>query len=62
MSPPAKAGVYALILAGSLVMLVPLAWMVLTSLKSYQDLFAVPPLWFPGKGAVGQLSRSFDHL
>lgn len=41
--------VYVMLAAGSIVMLTPLAWMVLTSLKSYQELFVVPPKWIPAK-------------
>ena len=49
MRPTAKAGVYALLLAGSVAMLTPLAWMLLTSLKSYPELFVIPPKWIPDK-------------
>jgi ABC-type glycerol-3-phosphate transport system permease component len=38
---------YATLIAGSTVMLVPLAWMLLTSLKSYQEVTASPPVWWP---------------
>ncbi len=40
---------YAALVAGSVLMLVPLAWMVLTSLKSYEELFVVPPKWIPAR-------------
>lgn len=35
------------VLLGSIVMLAPLAWMILTSLKSYQELYTTPPQWVP---------------
>src|SRR5687768_14849171 len=38
---------YGVLIAGSIVMLVPLAWMVLTSLKSYDEVIASPPTWMP---------------
>jgi ABC-type glycerol-3-phosphate transport system permease component len=38
---------YAVLVAGSVVMLVPLAWMVLTSLKSFEEVTASPPVWLP---------------
>ncbi|MGK9251757.1 MULTISPECIES: carbohydrate ABC transporter permease [Paenibacillus] len=39
--------VYALLLAGSLVMLVPFAWMLSTSLKESYQVFTVPVKWIP---------------
>lgn len=35
------------LLAGSLVMIVPLLWMVSTSVKNKLDVFAMPPVWIP---------------
>jgi multiple sugar transport system permease protein len=39
--------VYALLLVGACVMLMPLAWMLLTSLKSFDEVLASPPSWIP---------------
>ncbi len=39
--------VYALLLAGSLVMLIPFAWMLSTSLKESYQVFTVPVKWIP---------------
>lgn len=39
--------IYALLFAGACVMLMPLAWMVLTSLKSFDEVLASPPTWLP---------------
>lgn len=36
-----------LLLAGSLVMIVPLIWMISTSVKNKLDVFAMPPVWIP---------------
>lgn len=36
-----------LLLAGSLVMIVPLLWMISTSVKNKIDVFAMPPVWIP---------------
>lgn len=44
---PLRIGIYATLLVGSLIMLTPLAWMLLTSLKSFADLMADPPRWIP---------------
>jgi ABC-type glycerol-3-phosphate transport system permease component len=43
----ARIGIYALLLGGACVMLMPLAWMVLTSLKSFEEVLASPPAWLP---------------
>jgi ABC-type glycerol-3-phosphate transport system permease component len=40
---------YAILIAGSVIMLVPLAWMLLTSLKSFDEVIASPPVWLPAK-------------
>ena len=33
--------------AGAIIMLIPLAWMLLTSLKSFAEVVADPPVWIP---------------
>lgn len=38
---------FLVLLLGSLVMIVPLLWMVLTSVKNKLDVFAMPPVWIP---------------
>ena len=38
---------YAILIAGSLVMLIPLAWMIVTSLKTFPEAMADPPVWMP---------------
>lgn len=47
------------LLAGSLLMLLPLAWMILTSLKTYTEVVADPPVWVP---AIPQFSNYVDAL
>ncbi len=42
-----RVATYAVLIAGSTVMLVPLAWMLLTSLKSFEEVTASPPVWLP---------------
>ena len=44
---------YGVLIAGSVVMLVPLAWMLLTSLKSYEEVIASPPAWLPAEPRWG---------
>lgn len=38
---------YTVLLAGTVIMLLPLVWMVLTSLKSFDEVLASPPTWLP---------------
>lgn len=40
---------FLVLLAGSLVMIVPLLWMLSTSVKSKLEVFAMPPVWIPDK-------------
>lgn len=40
--------IHALLIAGSLVMLLPFAWMLSTSLKLPPEIFTYPPVWIPG--------------
>ncbi len=40
-------GLHILLIAGSVVMLVPFAWMLSTSLKEPGDVFVYPPQWIP---------------
>jgi ABC-type glycerol-3-phosphate transport system permease component len=42
-----RIGIYALLLGGACLMLMPLAWMVLTSLKTFDEVLASPPTWLP---------------
>ena len=37
------------LLAGSAIMLLPLVWMILTSLKTFPETLADPPLWIPAR-------------
>jgi multiple sugar transport system permease protein len=44
---------YAVLILGSIVMLTPLAWMLLTSLKSFEEVIASPPVWLPAEPRWG---------
>ncbi len=46
-------GIYATLVIGTVIMLTPLAWMILTSLKSFPDVLADPPLWLPSRPQWG---------
>jgi multiple sugar transport system permease protein len=49
---------YALLIGGSIVMLVPLAWMLLTSLKTFDEVIASPPVWLPRKPMWGNYAEA----
>lgn len=40
---------FLILLAGSLVMIVPLLWMLSTSVKTKLEVFAMPPVWIPSE-------------
>ena len=44
---PFRLGIYAVLVVGSFVMLLPLSWMLLTSLKTFSEVMADPPQWLP---------------
>lgn len=59
-NPRATASIatYGLLIGGSMVMLVPLAWMLLTSLKSFDEVIASPPVWLPRKPIWGNYAEA----
>lgn len=55
--------IWLFLLSGSVVMLLPLAWMILTSLKSFPETLADPPTWIPAHFQWGnylQAIRGFE--
>jgi ABC-type glycerol-3-phosphate transport system permease component len=44
---------YLTLILGSIVMIVPLVWMVLTSMKSYEEVIASPPVFWPSEARWG---------
>jgi len=44
---PGALALHALLIAGSVIMLLPFAWMLSTSLKLPADIFTYPPVWIP---------------
>lgn len=44
---PGKLLVYAVLIIGSLVMIIPFVWSITTSLKAPAEVFAKPPFWIP---------------
>lgn len=47
--PLAKLLVYALLIAGSAMMILPFLWMISTSLKVHAEVAVLPPKWIPSK-------------
>ncbi|TDF93443.1 carbohydrate ABC transporter permease [Paenibacillus piri] len=48
---------YLVLLIASLAVLVPVLWMISTSLKSPEDTFSTPPQWLPGHPTVDAFKR-----
>ena len=53
---------YILLTLGALIMIVPFIWMVSTSLKSQQQLFAWPPNWIPNPFVWSNYSEVFSRI
>jgi len=51
---------YLLLLLGGLVMIVPFAWMVSTSLKSGEYVLSMPPQWIPNPATLDSYRRIFE--
>jgi ABC-type glycerol-3-phosphate transport system permease component len=47
-----------ILILGCAVIIVPLAWMVLTALKTHEDVFARPPWWIPPDPIIGTNIRN----
>jgi len=48
--------------AGALLMVVPFLWMISTSLKTEDQVFVLPPLWFPSNPVFGNYARLFTEI
>lgn len=58
--PFATLCLYATLVGGALVMLLPLAWMVLTSLKTYPEILRNPPAWLPSDPQWSNYQKVWD--
>jgi multiple sugar transport system permease protein len=54
--------VYVLLILGALIMVVPFIWMLSTSLKDQQQLFAWPPNWIPNPFVWSNYSEVFNKI
>lgn len=53
---------YALILSGSLIMLVPLLWLLSSSFKDTARIFIYPPQWIPDPWRAENYSKVFEQI
>jgi multiple sugar transport system permease protein len=53
---------HAVLIAGSVIMLLPFAWMLSTSLKIPAETFVYPPIWIPSKIAWDNYSRTVTAM
>lgn len=60
--PIGKVIAYALLTAGGLVMLLPFAWLISSSLKGEAEIFVLPPQWIPDPARWGNYARVFTEL
>jgi multiple sugar transport system permease protein len=47
---------------GALTMVIPFLWMISTSLKTEDQVFVLPPLWFPAEPVFGNYVRLFETI
>lgn len=54
--------IYVFLTLGALVMIIPFIWMLATSFKNQQQLFAWPPIWFPKPFVWTNYSEVMDRI
>src|SRR5262249_5074708 len=59
---PGTLALHALLIAGSVIMLLPFAWMLSTSLKTPAETFTYPPIWIPSKIAWNNYTRTVSAM
>ncbi|MBJ6361396.1 carbohydrate ABC transporter permease [Paenibacillus sp. GCM10012307] len=57
----ARALLHLLLIVGSISMMLPFIWMVSSSLKNANELYAVPPIWIPQKWLWQNFVYMFEH-
>lgn len=57
---PGRVLLYLLLILGGLMMIVPFAWMVSTSLKSGEYVLRMPPQWIPNPATLDSYRRIFE--
>lgn len=61
-SPLSTALLHAVLILGAIVMVGPFIWMVLSSLKTFSQVFLIPPKWIPDPWEWGNYKRSWEAL
>jgi multiple sugar transport system permease protein len=59
---PGTLALHAALIAGSVIMLLPFAWMLSTSLKTPAETFKYPPIWIPSTIAWSNYSRTVSAM
>lgn len=59
---PGTLALHALLIAGSVIMLLPFAWMLSTSLKVPAETFTYPPVWIPSTIAWSNYARTVTAM
>jgi multiple sugar transport system permease protein len=59
---PNQLFLHAALIAGSVVMLLPFAWMLSTSLKRPPEIFAYPPIWIPSQVAWDNYATTVNAM
>lgn len=54
--------IYIILIAGSVMMLVPFLWMILTSFKTYEETVAIPMVWFPSEWRTSNYTEVLMRL
>ncbi|MGC9383968.1 MAG: carbohydrate ABC transporter permease [Kosmotogaceae bacterium] len=55
-------GVHTVLFFGSLIMIVPFAWMVSTSFKLPEEVYLIPPRWIPNNPTLENYTDLFDAM
>ncbi|WP_328473858.1 carbohydrate ABC transporter permease [Actinoplanes sp. NBC_00393] len=58
----ARTALYAILIAGLLVVVGPFLWMLLSSFKPEAEIRSVPPTWWPQHWTLGNYGQLFDRL
>lgn len=54
--------VYIILAAGSVIMLLPFLWMILTSFKSYEETITIPIVWIPSEWKISNYTEVLMRL
>lgn len=60
MSPLTKTFIYTFLIVGSLLMLLPFVWMLLTSIKPSYEVRVMPPVWIPSEFRFENYAIAFE--